>query len=258
VKQFLILGNWKENKTLEEAMAWADIVITKIQGVKNTKIAVCPPYPLIPFMAEVSKQSPLKIGAQDISLYDKGTYTGEVSGELLKDYAAYIIVGHSERRRFFNETNEIVATKVKQVLKYGLIPVVCLADTVTEQGIPVGAEATYNEVNFTAQITSIFMQLTGEEQNKVIFSFEPPTAISSQTVAGAQGTAASLATVETIINKIKTLTGNNSVLYGGSVKSSNVLEYLKSPVIDGVMPGSASMDAEEFIRLVLTVDEANQ
>ena len=258
MKDFLIVGNWKENKTLGEALMWSKEVLPKLKKIKRVRVVVCPPFVLIPAFATLFDNQPLQVGAQDLSEFVRGTYTGEVSAEALRGFITYTIVGHSERRRALGERNKNIAAKVKNALCFGIRPIVCVSDKVDLEGAIFNGEAGFNEQNFQNQITSVFEELPPKEQKKVIFCYEPPTAISKPIGPIGVGQAAAVSEVEKMAKIIQKTAPTNLILYGGSVKSDNVLDFLQSPILDGVMPGSASLNAQEFSELVLRVEKANQ
>ena len=222
----LIVANWKENLTAPQAKRWLEeFSMINNQLSNGVEVVVCPSFVLIPFLH--SQLSPLtsrlSLGAQDVSKFEEGQYTGEVSAKMLKDFVKYVIVGHSERRKYFNETDEDAVQKIKQCLKYGLTPIVCVSNL--EQ------VSKCHSVN----------------ESRIIFAHEPLEAISTR----GQFRPDDPEHANLMAEKIKTIVGKNTqVLYGGSVTAENVKPFIEQPDINGVLVGEASLDPEEFSKIV--------
>ncbi|KKU88768.1 triose-phosphate isomerase [Candidatus Gottesmanbacteria bacterium RIFCSPLOWO2_01_FULL_48_11] len=224
MKSLFIAGNWKSNKTLVEATEWLrnfQFSISNFQ-LQNTSIVLCVPFTvLFSLKEEIKKQSlPIGLGAQDVSPYKEGAYTGEVSARQIKEFAEWVIIGHSERRRYFGETDEILGQKVAQAKQAGLKIIYCVPDdqTVVADGIDVVA-------------------------------YEPVWAIGT-------GKADTPENANSVIAAIKQKTGVAQVIYGGSVTADNVAAFVSQPAIDGVLPGGASLDAEKFISLIRVCNQS--
>lgn len=231
MEKFFIIANWKSNKTTDEAIEW----LREISKIKdhNLKIILCAPFTaLYPLKLLIEKSGlPIKLGAQDISPFPDGAYTGEISARMLKDLGVgYVLVGHSERRRYFGETDIQVAQKVRMALDFEIIPIVCVGE--------------FN------QFINILNKLETKELAKIIFMLEPPGAISVQTGPVGQGEAESVQNVIEMIKKMKKFTPVSNFFYGGSVKSHNITNFLSQPEINGVVPGTASQNAQEFIKMI--------
>lgn len=224
----LLLSNFKSNKSITEANNWLDTFLEKISllNTSSVEIAVAPSFlSLEEFSQKIAAASvPLQLTTQNISAYPAGSYTGAISVKNLEGLnLQYAIVGHSERRKYFGETSQIVAQKVEQAIDGGMTPVVCLDTEYLEE-----------------QIAAIELNLL----EKCIFAYEPLSAIGS-------GKNADVGRVKKVSQRIKTLAGEVKFLYGGSVTAENVLEYLL--VCDGVLVGSFSLDPSQFAQLVTTV-----
>jgi len=220
----LIVANWKENFTVNEVRVWID-ALNKELGSKRqgVEIVVCPSFILIPVLhPQLSTLNPeLLLGAQDVSKFEEGQYTGEVSAKMLKSFVKYVIVGHSERRKYFNETDEDIKLKIEQCLKHGLTPIVCVS---------------------TIQELSSLSSEPSSGQLPIV-AYEPLSAVGT-------GTPDTPENAQKFAEKIKTEVGKNvRVLYGGSVNSENVKSFVSQSDIDGVLVGQASLDAQEFARL---------
>lgn len=232
-----IIGNWKANKTVREAKEWMDEFSGewksgngKHQGLE---IGLCPPFTLLYFLKLSISESclPIKLGAQDISPFPDGAYTGEISGRMLNDLGvSYVLVGHSERRRYFADTDTQVVQKIRMSLDFGITPIVCTS----------GVD----------QFTSILNKLEAKEFGETVFMYEPPEAISAQIGFIGQGQAEPVEKVVKMIKKMKELAPASRFFYGGSVKSHNVADFLSQSEIDGVVPGTASQNASEFARMI--------
>lgn len=216
MKNIWLIANWKSNKNIAEALEWIDKVGPRLERRENLKIVVCPEFNVI---SEVKKavltgNFPLMVGSQDISPFGGGAYTGEEPASDLKDMVELAIIGHSERRKNFGETDALVAQKVKQAKETGILPLVCVQGE--ETPVPEGAELVAYE--------PIFAIGTGN----------PDTPESANHVAG----------------KLKEKSGVSEVLYGGSVTSENVKKFISQPNLSGCLIGTASLDPEEFLRII--------
>ncbi len=214
MKQLVIAGNWKSNKTVNEAMEW--LRQFKIQNskfkIQNATIILCAPFTLLAILKEQRKalSLPLALGAQDVSPYPDGAYTGEVSARQVKEFAEWVMIGHSERRKYFGETDDMLSQKVVQATAAGLKIIYCVPD-----------------------------ENTAVPSHVDVIAYEPVWAIGTgktDTPEHANG----------VIEAIKKKTGISTVIYGGSVTSENVASFISQSAIDGVLPGAASLDAEKF------------
>lgn len=227
MEKTLIVANWKENFTAAEAERWVGGLNEELR-IKNkggVEIVVCPPFVLTSILHSLLliPNSPFRLGAQDVSKFEGGQYTGEVSAKMLKDFVSYVIVGHSERRKYFGETNEDVGLKIEQCLKHDLAPIVCVSNL--EQA---SASQCVNE------------------SNKIIFVYEPVEAIST----GGEFHPDDPEHAQVMAKEIKAVAGQDiRVLYGGSVTSENVKSFVSQPDINGVLVGQASLDAGEFTKI---------
>ena len=216
MKKTFIIANWKSNKTESEAKNWFDGF--KIYDLEFTdkEIVICPSFNLLPILKSylLNHKSLIKVGAQNISPFDEGAYTGEVSAKQIKEFADYTLIGHSERRRNFNENDKILFKKVELANKYGLTPIFCVQGKETK--IP---------------------------SNSNIIAYEPINAIGT----GHPDTPESAEDVASFFKKDYNV---RHVLYGGSVTSKNVKEFTQMPNIDGVLVGGASLDAQEFYAII--------
>jgi len=221
-----IIGNWKANKTTAEAKAWFKATSKLPRLSTNLKIVLCVPFIHLRLL---QNQTAIKSGVQDISPYPDGAYTGAISARMLAGEIDFAILGHSERRDYFHETNQQIAAKATQALEYKITPVIGVS-----------------QKNWRQQLN----QLSSDQRKKSIVMFEPPEAISRQIGPIGVGSAAPIDEVVAVVEKIKSEFPEAPVLYGGSVKASNISTYLKQSIIDGVVPGSASLNASEWLKLL--------
>ncbi|MBR5947014.1 triose-phosphate isomerase [bacterium] len=243
----VIAGNWKMNKTVAEAVALASEIKEKVAGVENVKIIVCPVFTAVKSVADVLKGTNVKVGAQDMYWETSGAYTGEVSGEMLMEAGAeYVIIGHSERRQYFGETNETVNKKLKKALSIGLKPIVCIGETLADR------EAGTTEAVVGKQVKEGFVGLTADEMKGTIIAYEPVWAIGTGKTATAEQAEAVHAFVRNLIAQLWDKETADAVIiqYGGSMKPENVASLLAQPDIDGGLIGGAALKADSFEKLV--------
>ena len=243
----LIAGNWKLNKTIKEAIELVTLLKRELHDLQNVDIVVCPVYTALGEVAEVLMGSDIKLGAQDLFWEEKGAFTGEVSAPLLKDAGAeFVIIGHSERRQFFHETDETVNKKTKAALKAGLVPITCVGETLAERE----ADKTFQVVG--SQLKGGLINFSAGEMKKAIIAYEPVWAIGTGKVA----TPAQAQEVHAFIRKeLVKLFGQETangvrILYGGSVKPDNISQLMSQADIDGALVGGASLDAASFSEIV--------
>ena len=242
---YLIAGNWKMNGSPASADALAAELIARVRGAKSAvpEIALCPPAPLIPGVLAVVKGTAVAVGGQDCHAKEKGAHTGDVSAALLAALGCrFVIVGHSERRADHGETDAAVKAKAEAALKAGLVPIVCVGETQAqrEQGETADVIARQVEGSLPAGATSV----------NTVIAYEPVWAIGT----GKTATTADIAAVHAqIAGLFAAKAGDASglrILYGGSVKASNAREILATANVKGALVGGASLDAEEFWRII--------
>ncbi len=242
----LMAGNWKMNKTIPEAVAMVKELKGKIADVKDVDILLCPVFTALYPVANEVKGSNINVGAQDLFWEAKGAFTGEVAPDMITDAGcSFVIIGHSERRQYFGETNETVNKKIKAALASGLIPVVCVGETLKEREDNV----TFKVIE--SQVREGIKGLSKEEAAKVVIAYEPVWAIGT----GKTATPDQAQEVHAFIRKVYSemygdVAEGTRILYGGSVKPSNVSELMKKEDIDGGLVGGASLKAEDFEALV--------
>lgn len=237
-----VAGNWKMNGNLATNRALLDGLVAAIARIAGVKAAVCPPYPYLPQVQQALSGTGMAWGAQDVSQHDKGAYTGEVSGAMLVDFGCrYVIVGHSERRTLFGESNEIVAEKYSAALSAGLTPILCVGETLAQR------EEGTTETVVAAQLQAVLQRSGIQSFAQAVIAYEPVWAIGT----GKTATPEQAQTVHAFIrrhlaSKDGAIAENVQVLYGGSVKGSNAAELFAMPDIDGGLIGGASLEVQEF------------
>lgn len=245
-KKKIIAGNWKMNKTPKEAADFVNELKAKVAGV-DSEVVVCVPFVCIPAVVEAAKGSNIKVGAQNMHWEEKGAFTGEVSGAMLSELGIeYVIIGHSERRQYFAETDETVNKKVHAAFKYGLKPIICVGESLTqrEQGV------TGDLVRYQVKIA--LLGLTEEQVKNVVIAYEPIWAIGT----GKTATSEQANEVCMIIrDTVRELYGDNAaeairIQYGGSVTAENARELFNMSDIDGGLVGGASLKLDTFEKIV--------
>ena len=243
----IIAGNWKLNKTIKEAIELVTLLKRKVSAVNEVEIVVCPVFTALSDISEILMESNIQLGAQDLYWEEKGAFTGEVSASLIKDAGArFVIVGHSERRQFFHETNETVNQKTKAALAAGLTPIVCVGELLAQRE----AGKTFEVVG--DQLKGGFNHLNASDMRGVVIAYEPVWAIGTGKVATPQQAEEVHAFIRKELSKMfgADVAGVLRILYGGSVKADNISNLMNEEDIDGALVGGASLDAEGFAEIV--------
>lgn len=235
------------NKSFSEADDLISGIMDKLEEVTldaNTQMIICPPFPYLEMASDYSDESYFAVGAQNVSDQESGAYTGEVSASMLESMELdYCIVGHSERRAYYHETDEIVARKVDQLLKHNIRPIVCCGEVLDER------EANKQFDVVKKQITDGLFHLTAEQFSDIIIAYEPVWAIGTGKTATPEQAQEMHAFIRSLIAEKygKEVADETSILYGGSCKPSNAKELFANPDVDGGLIGGASLKAEDFI-----------
>lgn len=240
-------GNWKMNKTIAEAVEFAEGLKRELRNEDAVEVVVCPPFTAIAKVAEILGSSNIKYGAQDLFWEDEGAYTGEISPKMLKDLGCHFcIVGHSERRAYFGETNETVNKKVKAALKYGITPIVCVGERLEERD----SGKTFDVVKY--HLVGGLEGLAKEEVAKVVIAYEPVWAIGT----GRNATPEQAQEVHKYIRGLlkdsygEEISSKVRIQYGGSVKPDNIRGIMKGEDVDGALVGGASLKLKDFAEIV--------
>jgi len=246
----IIAGNWKMFKTLSEAAALVEAVKPLDALSSGVEVVVCPPFTALAQVVEVLRGTNIAVGAQDVYWEDSGAFTGEISPVMLKDIGCrYVIIGHSERRQFFGETDEKVNRKLKAVLAHELLPIMCVGETLAER------EAGLTEQVIHTQMKAGLAGLTPDQAGRLVIAYEPVWAIGT-------GKTASDGDAQQVIGYIRSLVkewfgvsvaAQVRIQYGGSVKPGNTAGLMTQPDIDGALVGGASLEAVSFMGIVQAV-----
>ena len=246
MRKKIIAGNWKMNMLPNEAIQFIEELAPLVKNTEN-EVILCVPYTDLFYALLTAQNTNIKIGAQNMHFAENGAYTGEVSGKMLKSInVEYVIIGHSERRQYFNETDETVNKKVKAAFENGLKPIVCVGETLEQR------ESGKVEEIITNQTKLALDGLTNEQVENTIIAYEPIWAIGTGKTATKEDANDA---VKAIRKKIAEIYGQNVadgviIQYGGSVKSSNAKELFSMSDIDGALVGGASLKADEFSKIV--------
>ncbi len=242
----IIAGNWKMNKTAKEAVELINN-LKPLVAKSKPEVVVCVPYTDLWAVAEAIKGSKIKLGAENVAWADSGAFTGEISADMLKEIGVeYVIIGHSERRQYFGETDESVNARLKQALKKELKPIVCVGETLTER------EKNKTKKVLKKQILDGFKDITAEDFDNIVIAYEPVWAIGTGKTATAEDANKTIAFIRSLVKK----TWGNEVAkalriqYGGSMKPSNAKELMAMRNIDGGLIGGAALKAEDFAGIV--------
>jgi triosephosphate isomerase len=243
----LIAGNWKMYKTPDEAAATAKQLVERVGGITEVDIMIAPAYPALGPVYSAIKNSAIALGGQNLYWEFEGAYTGEISAPMLKSVGCqYCIIGHSERRQYFAETDETVNKKIRAAIRAGLKPVVCVGETDKEresgQTLPV----------LDKQVKKGLEKLVLDQPDKLIIAYEPIWAIGTGKTATADQAQEVHRFIRSLVEKNfdKALSDSIRILYGGSVKPDNISALMAMPDIDGALVGGASLDAESFSKIV--------
>ncbi|MFP4016169.1 MAG: triose-phosphate isomerase [Halanaerobiales bacterium] len=241
-----IAGNWKMNKTVSEARELVAELKDKVAGITDVEIAVCPPAVNLAPVYDIVADSNIKLGAQNMYWATSGAYTGELAGPMIKEVGAeFVILGHSERRQYFNETDEDVNRKAIAAFNFGLKPIICVGETLEERE----ADQTIDKVK--GQIKADLEGFTSGQVEETVIAYEPIWAIGTGKTATAEDANSVIKTIRDIVREdFPEAADKMRIQYGGSVKPENVEELMAQPEIDGALVGGASLDAESFAKIV--------
>jgi len=246
-RKALIAANWKMYKTPAEAKAFFDAFLPLVKGHTRDEIAVFPSPVLLPTVIEAAKGSNVAIGAQNIHFAEEGAYTGETSiGQLQAVGGTHTLIGHSERRQYFGETDEIVNKKLHTALKDGVVPIVCIGEVLEER------EAGKTEEVLKTQVTGAFAGITPEMAKPIVIAYEPVWAIGTGKTATPEMAVDAHRIVRAEVAKLlgREIANNMRILYGGSVKPDNATALISQEEIDGALVGGASLKADSFTAIV--------
>lgn len=241
----LIVGNWKMHGLLAEARDLAAKVCAGVEGLQTREVAVAPPFTALATVAEVLRGSRVSLAAQTMHWEERGAFTGEVSPLMLRDVGCrFVILGHSERRQYFGETNASVNRKVHAALAHGLTPIVCVGETLAQR------EAGNTLAVVTTQVQAALLGLEPAAIQACVVAYEPVWAIGTGRVATPQQAQEVHSWIRNLIREqAGAVASGVRILYGGSVKPENIDELMQQEDVDGALVGGASLQAESFVRI---------
>ena len=245
----IVAGNWKMNKTFQEAEDLTAEITKGVEklGAPNVEVILCPPAPYLEMVLDLTDETYVAVGAQNISEFEYGAYTGEISAPMLRSMEVeYCIVGHSERRKYFGESNELLARKVKSVLKSGIIPIFCCGEVLPER------EAGSHFKVVKNQLEESLFDLEEKDFRNVVIAYEPVWAIGTGMTASPEQAQEMHASIRELITLQygERVAQDATILYGGSCNPGNAMELFSQPDVDGGLIGGASLKADEFVEIV--------
>jgi triosephosphate isomerase len=243
----IVAGNWKMNKTVEEARSLVFSMSLKLREIEGVDKVLCPPYPALLAVSALLQGTDIGLGAQNLHWEEKGAFTGEVAPAMVAEFCKYVIVGHSERRAYFGETDETVNQRVRAALKHNLTPIVCVGETESEY------EAGQTGEVVRRQINQGLADVDPAKAAEIIVAYEPVWAIGTGKASSGENANAVLA--DHIRPALAKPFGTETaqairIQYGGSVTAANADEFFSQPEIDGALVGGASLKADEFVGIV--------
>ncbi|MEJ2053398.1 MAG: triose-phosphate isomerase [Calditrichaceae bacterium] len=252
MRKIVIAGNWKMHKTNSEALQLANQIKMKTTGIKKAGIIICPPFTALAVVNDVIKDTSIGLGAQDMYWEKEGAFTSCISAGMVRSTGAtYVIIGHSERRQYFGETEETVNKKVKAALENGLKPIVCVGETLEQR------EDNITDKVVTRQIRGGLDGLTAEQMKSIIIAYEPVWAIGTGKTATPDQAQEVHAMIRELLDELfGSETAENTIIqYGGSVKPDNANDLLSQKDIDGALVGGACLKADSFSDIIHTAEK---
>jgi triosephosphate isomerase len=247
MRSYIIAGNWKMNKTVVESIALAEEIVAKAKGISKTEIVIAPTYLAAAKVADIIKGSNVMLAVQDIHWENQGAYTGKVSIDMVKEIGAkYVIIGHSEQRQYFYETDETVNKKAKKILSSGLKPIICIGETLDERN---GGKL---ENVLTTQVNGAYKDISCEDALKTVIAYEPVWAIGTGVVATDEQAQEAQKYVRSLVAKLygEAQAEAIRIQYGGSMKPDNADGLLAQKDIDGGLIGGAALKADSFFSII--------
>lgn len=242
----IIAGNWKMHKSIKEGVAFVEAIKSDVANT-DVEVLLCAPYTLLQNMVEAAKGTNIKVGAQNMHFEDKGAFTGEVTADMLLEIGVtHVIIGHSERRQYYGETDQTVNLKTKKALAKGLVPIVCVGESLEQR------EAGETKAVCKTQIINAFEGIDAKDVPTVVVAYEPIWAIGTGKTASSQDANDVIAYIREVLKDLYTedVSEEVRIQYGGSVKPANVEEIMNESDIDGALVGGASLLEADFVQLV--------
>jgi triosephosphate isomerase len=248
----IVAGNWKMNTNAASARELLEAIAAgNPDSVTNVEKIVCPPFVYLPLASDILDASSVKVGGQDLHWEEKGAFTGEVSGPMLRDYAEYVIIGHSERRAYFGDTDEWVNRKLKAALSHGLIPIVCVGEILDQRNA--GQTLDVLKTQIAGALDDVSLGPTA------IIAYEPVWAIGTGVAATSADAQEAIAFIRGQVAELQghAIADAIRILYGGSVTPANIAEYVGLPDVDGGLVGGASLVAASYLEMIRNVSADN-
>jgi triosephosphate isomerase len=246
----LVAGNWKMNRTVAEARDLVNTMKSPLIAVRDVEKVLCPPYLALMSVASLLEGSDIGVGAQNLHWEEKGAFTGEVAPNMVKEFCQYVIIGHSERRTYFGETDETVNKKVVAALKHDLTPIVCVGETLSQYEAGLTAEVVQR------QIKGGFAGIDPANAARIVVAYEPVWAIGTgKASSGENANSVHQKVLRPALSELFGADGAEAIriLYGGSVTASNGAEFFAYPDIDGALVGGASLKPDEFVAITKAI-----
>ncbi|MBI2651778.1 triose-phosphate isomerase [Candidatus Woesearchaeota archaeon] len=242
----ILIANWKMNKDLKDAASFIKAFKKDIKKIKNSAAVICPPFTLLHEMKKMLRGSSIKLGAQNIYFEEKGAFTGEISASMVKDAGCeYVILGHSERRQYFNESDELISKKVKSALKNSLKVILCIGETLEQRN----NNSTFNVLQ--NQLERCLKDVSEKEIENISIAYEPVWAIGTGKNATSEQAEEAHKFIRSLLSKIcnKNAAANAIIIYGGSVNENNIADFMRIKDVNGVLVGGASLNPETFAKI---------
>ncbi|WP_202079152.1 triose-phosphate isomerase [Caldalkalibacillus salinus] len=243
----IIAGNWKMHKTVEEGKHFINEIDGLVPNEADIDTVICAPFVHLPVLVDLVKEKPVAIGAQNMHFEEQGAFTGEVSPTMLKDLGVdYVILGHSERRQYFNDTDQTVNKKTKAAHQYGLVPIVCVGENLDQR------EGNQTKDVVKEQVTLAFDGLSAEQASQTVIAYEPVWAIGTGKSSSAEDANEVITYIRSVVSDQfgSEVADKVRIQYGGSVKPENIKEYMGQSDIDGALVGGASLKGDSFLQLL--------
>ncbi|MCK4715717.1 MAG: triose-phosphate isomerase [Candidatus Marinimicrobia bacterium] len=252
MKRIIVAANWKMNKNVPESIVFTERLSKNLLNLKRTDIILCPPYTSLFNIGEILNKTDIYLGAQNMYFEASGAYTGEISADMLKSaFCQYVILGHSERRHIFNESDNLIHKKLVVALETGLKPILCIGETLEERQ----SGRTVNILK--KQYVAAFRNLSESQMRKCVIAYEPVWAIGTGVVATPEQASEAHKEIRSLIASqfCYKMATEMAILYGGSVKAENAAKIIATDDIDGFLIGGASLVEEQFVSIAQTVEE---
>jgi triosephosphate isomerase len=244
VRRPIVAGNWKMNTTIAEGLALLDAMVPRLQMMSQVERVVCPPFVSLQAISERLRGTDIGVGAQNLHPEPKGAFTGEIAAPMLEGLASYVIIGHSERRQYFGEDDQLVNRKVGAAIANGLVPILCVGETLEQHDRDETASVVEQQVRGALQGI--------DDLSSLVVAYEPIWAIGTGKAATAEGANATIGVIRAAVGEVagEVVAANLRIQYGGSVTADNFADFIAQPEIDGALVGGASLRADQFVEIV--------